>query len=96
MRNAQQAMNLHVNRLQSELEDLTARIERALESAPDTEGERSMEWHVGELPGDVVSALLEERRDRGWHWRWKEEKPFRTMIIFRRAAEAVPDHIPSA
>ena len=95
MRNAQQELNLHVNGLQSELDALAAKIERTLEAAPDAEDEHAMEWDVGSLPGEVVAALLEERRDRGWEWRFEEKKPFRTTIRFSRTDPAVPTHIPS-
>jgi hypothetical protein len=94
LKNARQELNLHVNMLQSELEALAANIERALTSPPDAEDEHAMEWDVGSLPGEVVAALLEERRARGWDWRWEERKPFRTIIRFYRTAEAVPEHIP--
>ncbi|HTK59738.1 MAG TPA: hypothetical protein VL283_00890 [Candidatus Baltobacteraceae bacterium] len=85
MRNAQQALNLHVNTLQSELDALAARIERTLASPPNADGDRAMEWDVGNLPGDVVAALLEARRDQGWEWRMEDKKPFRIVIRFSRA-----------
>lgn len=65
MRNAQQELNLHVNRLQASLEDLQARIERMCESEPDADGVRRMDWPTPDLPAEVIAAVLEGHREFG-------------------------------
>jgi hypothetical protein len=88
MRNAQQALNVHVNALQSQLDALAARIERTLASPPDADGERTMDWDVGNLPADVIAALLETRRDLGWGYRMEDQQLFRIVIRFYRTDDA--------
>jgi hypothetical protein len=89
MRNARQELFVHINALESSLEDLTRRIERMFASVPDAEGVRRMPWPATDLPAPVVCALLEGYRHDGRHVRI-EGQGNDLYLILRLSEDAVP------
>ena len=90
MRNAQQELNLHVNALQSELDELKRRIDAMLASKPGADGARSMDWPTPSLPSPVISALLEGYRDVGHDLRMEARGRGLRLAAYRDLAAPLP------
>lgn len=90
MRNAQQELNLHVNALQSELDELKRHIEAMLDSRAGAEGVRRMDWRTPNLPATVISALLEGYREHGRDLRIETRTGGLTLAAYPDPAAPLP------